>query len=64
MDEAKLRVEALQKMNEAFDLLQEIKRLRSEERTELTRHLQITITDLEKVLAYYYVFVLAGRSNV
>ena len=61
-DELELRMSALQKLNDAFSELQLLKTVvYGSEHTERTRHLQITISDLEKILAYYYFYLIAGR---
>lgn len=49
---------ALYDLQKALESLQEAK---PEERGELTRRYAVTITDLEKVIAYYETFIL-GRA--
>jgi predicted nucleic acid-binding Zn ribbon protein len=62
-EEELMKRETLYKMNDAFDSLQTLKRLHigEQERSEQTRYLQVTITEMEKVVAYYYVYLVAGR---
>ena len=47
--------EVLHKMQEALEALRKIK---PEERSEQARRIQVTITDYEKVIAYYMAYVL------
>ena len=47
--------EALHKMQETFESLRKIK---PEERSEQARRIQVTITEYEKVIAYYMTYVL------
>ena len=45
------------------DLLHKLKSSKPEERTELARRYAVTITELEKVLAYFYVYVMSESAR-
>jgi hypothetical protein len=47
--------EVLQKMQETLEALRKIK---PEERSEQARRIQVTITEYEKMMAYYMAYVL------
>ena len=50
--------EVFQKMK---DTLEALRALKPEDRSEKARRIQITITEYEKMIAYYKTFVLGGE---
>jgi hypothetical protein len=44
-----------------IDTLEALRALKPEDRSEKARRIQITITEYEKMIAYYKIFVLGGE---
>lgn len=52
---------AVEIKNQMVELLKQLAKAKPDERSELARRYAVTITELEKVVAYYSVFVLNAR---
>lgn len=47
-------------MNDLRAILEKLRDAKPDDRSELARRYQVTITELEKVLAYFWTYVVTG----